>query len=381
LINFFVNNSSRALCLALSLAAAAAIIRYLDRGRWTALAGIIAMLGLCTAFSPIIGLIAAAALGSSLAMQFVWNRLSPQTQEASASQSILAAMAVVVACLLPLPTYAHLFERSGGSGAAIGIRPGMVLTIFVSAAPLLALAVWGALRADRHRRFLTALVVSGVGLMVANMVVRLPASNESNLFHVAAFLMAIPAAGAFSALQAWTAPSRRLITASLVVLLASTPLLVLYAYWHRPAIPMALDGQGLRLVGEEQADRAQLMSWIHSSTTRNAVFITSTERAAVSRIGNVPDFPALADRSLFVAQGPDYVVDVFPDSRFRHELAEHALAGQALTPEEQQYLSRLARPIWLLVESADADVLAAVEGRYGPAAFHAGSLLVFHVVG
>jgi hypothetical protein len=84
---------------------------------------------------------------------------------------------------------------------------------------------------------------------------------------------------------------------------------------------------------------------------------------------------------LFVAQGPDYVVDVFPDSRFRHELAEHALAGQALTAEEQQYLSRLARPIWLLVESADADVLATVEGRYGPAAFHAGPLLVFHVVG
>jgi len=61
LINFFVNNSSRALCLALSLAAAGAIIRYLDRGRWTALAGIIVTLGLCTAFSPIIGLIAAGA--------------------------------------------------------------------------------------------------------------------------------------------------------------------------------------------------------------------------------------------------------------------------------------------------------------------------------
>jgi len=366
MLNFFLNNSSRAVALSFVLVMLLALHRYLEDRRAGSLCALLLATAACAAFSPLIGLVAPGALSAALAVDWLSGMRRPHTSEGDGGrrQAVLRAIIGLCAgCLLALPTYYHLFGRSAQPEIVVAFRPDLVATIAASIAPLLALALLS-LRPSPQRRFLGIVTAAAVMLLAGNTFLQVPGANESDLFHVAAFILAVPAAGGFPALESLAPALRRTVGAGFLVAMASTVAIVLWAYWERPAIPLRLEGAQLRRT-PDGSPAAKLYAWVDASTPADAVFITDPQALATAPVGNTPEFPALTGRDLFVGQGPDYLVNPFADAGRRRRIAATLVSGGALDSSDRAYLEALRRPIFVVIERPTDDAVRALESRYG----------------
>lgn len=374
LINFFLNNSSRALALALALVLIAALRAHLARGSAVSLGGVAVASAACAACSPIVGPMAALVLSAALAA----DRLIAGPNGSWDRRALAASVAMLAGSLLPAPTYYHLFLRSTQSGVAIGFRPDLAATILVSAGPLLILAGAGLWQERSHQRFLRVLLLAGVALLCGNTLLEVPGSNESNLFHLAGFVLAVPAAGAFGVLEGWLPTRRVLAAAGLIAATAVAPALVLWSYWNRP--PVALDFDGPRLTAvPADGPRALVYDCVRARTPASAVFVVDERLLLTTVLGNVPELPALTGRTLFVASDPDYLVTLYPDRPKRGRIARALLTGVTLDAADRALLTALKRPVYLLTSSGGTNQAAGFAARYGTPICQAGDIAVFAV--
>jgi hypothetical protein len=382
LLNFFLNNSSRSLALAFVLVMLLALQGYLENRRAGWLCGLLLAAAASTALSPIIGLVAAGSLSAALAGDWLAGMRRPGVQQGPERlQAVLrAAVALAAGCVVAFPTYYHLFGRSAQPEIIVAFRPDLVATIVTSIAPVMVLAFFTLLR-SRQRRFLGIVVAASAMLLFGNTLLQIPGANESDLFHVAAFMLAVPAAGAFFELQAFAPAVRRTVGAAFLAAMASTTAVVLWAYWERPAIPLRLEGAQLRRT-PDSSPVSKLYAWIIASTPADAIFITDPQAPLSTPVGNTPEFPALTGRDLFVGQGPDYLVDPFADAGRRRRIAATLVAGEALDLRDRAYVDALRRPVFIVIEHATGDAVHALGSRYGVPRFQdEGNVLVFHLAG
>ncbi len=370
LMSFYLNNSSRALALSLVLAVLIALLRYVQEGRRAVWCGLALATAACTAVSPIIGLMTAMAIAVVLAGARVVRQDVPRAWSAAA--------ALLVGAMLPLPTYVHLLSRAGERESSGAVNPLQFLTIGISLFPLAMLALLGLIRLRGDHVFLPILAVAAAGLLAGNLVLVFPGTNESNLFHVAAFLLAIPAAGAIQVMSEWPQWRRRILVAALLPLFLSTPAIVIGSYWRRPAVPLVLDGPDLRMVPAD-SPLARLYAWTATATPPDAVFVVAPGSARLLPAGNTPAFPALSKRALFFAEQPVYIVEPYRDAERRRRLSSAMAAGATLSPEDRDYLTALGRPLYLLVFGAPPGQRDRLIALHGSPVFQNADIAVFPV--
>jgi hypothetical protein len=261
----------------------------------------------------------------------------------------------------------------------VGLRPGLLATILVSISPLIILALTGLARLPAERRYFGILAAAGSALVFGNAFLQLPAGNDSNLFHVGAIMLAVPAAGVFRMVDGWPRRSRRITFGLLLLILVSTPLMVFRAYWNRPPVPLVVDGVRLRRepVG---SPLSAAYDWIRTSTPAEAVFVVDGQLLETTFLGNVPEFPALTDRLVFVSPEPDYMVDVYPDANRRRDVAVRILSG-VMTSADIQYVTNLGKPMLAMVGERPADVMSRLRSEYGPPVFQVPGVAIFRAPG
>jgi hypothetical protein len=381
LINFFLNNSSRALALGLVFVSLLALLGYLQSGRTSGLGALILASAFCTAFSPIIGLVAALALSGALACEWLWIKLRVVALEEQAQiRFIRAATALTVGCVLPVSTYYHLFALTANPEIVLAPRFDLISTLAASAGPLFVLVCVALAFLPSQRRFLRIVTQAAVILILGNTMLRIPGTNESNLFHAAMFMLAVPAAGVIRVLSTWSSPRKWLVRLAVLALCASTPLIVLWAYWHRPPVPLSLDGVKLHRAPSD-SPRGRLYKWVVSATTPDAVFITDVRPPLDTPVGNTPEFPALTGRMLFVAKGPNYVVNPYHAASRRRLIAATLADAHVLEPADRAYLAGLGRPAFLLIETANDELVSELRSLYGEPAFYDNGIVVFQLLG
>jgi hypothetical protein len=381
LINFFLNNSSRALALALVLVSLLALLSYLQSGRASTLGALLLASTLCTAFSPIIGLVAALALSGALACESLWSRLrAVPLEEQGPAHFMRAATALAVGCAVPVSTYHHLFGLSADPEIVLAPRFDLISTFAASAGPLFVLVCVALAFLPAQRRFLRIVTQAAVILILGNAVLRIPGTNESNLFHAAAFMLAVPAAGVIRLLSTSSSPTKWLAYLAVFALFLSTPLIVLWAYWHRPPVPLSLQGSQLHRTPSDTPSGG-LYRWVAASTTPDAVFITDVRPPLKTPVGNTPEFPALSGRMLFVAKGPNYVVNPYPDATRRRHIAATLADAQVLESADRAYVAALERPVFLLIDTANDELVSALRSLYGEPRFRENGIVVFHLMG
>jgi hypothetical protein len=282
-------------------------------------------------------------------------------------KGVAAETACVAGALAALPTYWHVFFRSGGSNAML--HPTFVLPVVVvltNFVILLPLAIAGARRSGVR---MAAMVVAAALLLVATIAVHLPEGNEHNLSNAAQCLLAVPAGAAF-------ARNRRafaILAAALLPATAST----LLAYAGRPPMPIAASGREL-VRTPDQEGLQQLYGWIRRETSWESIFIADPE-APVKMSGNVSELPAFTARTLFT-DTPSYLTTPNRDAVFRAELAIKAAAAQGLTAGQRAYLARFRRPVYVLTYHAgEAESMRQLAAIYGPPVFQSGIAAVFQM--
>ena len=366
-INFFLNNSSRSLALGLVILCALALHQWLQRGSKTSVVALAFVAAAIAAFSPLNGILLTLSLSGLLTLHWLWSRLTGNRRP------LVAAAALCAGCLLAAPSFLHLLGRSGEAGVVVGPRLGAMATVIASAGPLMVLSVIGT--AALRQPVLALFTAAGSVLAVGASLVLLPAANETNLFHIGGTMLAIPAAGSFVLLSRGGGV-KRLITAALLILLVSSPMLVLWAYRSRPDVPFELRGHDLRRHSDDAA-LASAYEWLRTTSPPNAALVIDSTLWKGSTIGNVPDFPALTRRHLFVAAQPGYMVRPHADAKQRERIAASLLAARDLIADDRHYLETFGRPIFIVVEDQEETGMASMTATFGAPVFAAHPVAIY----
>jgi hypothetical protein len=389
LLNFYLNMTSRPVALTTLLLAALCLYRALRDRRvswwlWLGLA-----MALTTAFSPIIGITAGAAFGVGFLVTWAGGRFSASASPGQITPLAIfaAGLAIAGGALLAAPTYYHLIVGPSSSDARLFLftREGLkhLVAIGLSVLPLVAMAVYGQLRAPREaRQYLGVMLLAGLALLALNVVITLPDGNGSNTFHAAVVLLAVPAAGVLlcDGTGAGVLACSRRRAAGILVAFLPTVLLLLASYLFRPPLPVAFGGAHIERT-PPGSDRALLYRWVRGDTDPRAVFIIDP-RHSVTVGGNIGEFPALTGRSVFTEELDHYMVAAYPDARTRTDLAVRLVSGGAPTSSDSAYLARLGRPVYLLSDASGDDVVPETfRSVFGPPAFRQGALSAYRVYG
>ena len=382
LLNFFLNQTSRPAALA-CLMAQIFCLEWALRSRMVlpyALLGFTS--AITSALSPITGISAGGALIMGLAGYWLRQRHNHQ----NAARLVAAGLAIAVGIILAAPTYYHLVFGPSDSQPEFwlfsisGLQN--LMTIILSASMLIILAAVGIGRApEEHRPFLQLLCFAAVVLLCADLAFALPVGNQSNFFHAAVVILAIPAAA--SILRGEPANKRRERTphgvAGFVVLLLiflPTTLLLVSAYIQRPPLPATFDKARLIRLPDDSG-LADLYRWVQNNTSRKAIFVIDP-RIRIAMLGNITEFPAMTGRTIFTAERDHYMVEPYPDAKTRFDIAVNLVSGNKLSDIEQSYLSALKRVVYLVIyQPQDQTISEKMQALYGPPPFHYGKAYVF----
>jgi hypothetical protein len=352
-------------------------------GKWGRYAAIVVISSLVTAFSVIIGLafaatIAAAAFITALPL---FSRLRPGQVTGHGLIPLQLSALCLAGALLALPTYHHLFFRvSGGSGVILGsnfpLALGVIAANFLFLMPL---AIMGVSKPKPYSSIGVGILgISAVLLLFTVAFIHLPEGNEHNLTNAAQCLLAVPAAGAIMRLPRHSGywwGRRTFVTALVFLAFAPVTVATLFAHAQRPPMPLAVDRDILVRL-PRTGDLESLYQWIRSSTAVDSIFVTDPE-LPLKMSGNVSELPAFTSRTLFTDL-PNYLTQPNKDSAFRAQLACRVARGAPLTLEQQHYLSRFGRPVYLLTYRADEpDVISRLTQDYGEPLFSEGRVRVF----
>jgi hypothetical protein len=350
---------------------------------------LILLSALTTAFNPIIGIFTSVALVAGVALIWAWGAAKSLKSGRKVSGTfsfrniLVLGIIEFVGLLIALPTYLNLFSGVGGghiyfSGLSMeSLRYSMAIAIGIF--PLAMLAVFSIWQADRKiRPFLAALLLAAGGLIFANVVLRIPPGNEANFYHIAAVLLAIPAGGILRVIdrRAGDLHTSWRRGAVLLVLFLPTTILVVIAYLNRPAIPLRFDGENLVRTPDETG-LSELYDWAREMTAPQSVFVLDPRQRS-AMVGNTAEFPAFSHRAMFTEHFTHYMVDMYPDVRRRYGIAIQLVNGEQLAGSDQEYLSGLSQPVYILIQDAENDqVMNLLERQYGAPVFHQDRLAVF----
>jgi hypothetical protein len=385
LVNFFLNITSRPLSLATLLVSIYILFLLFERRRFSLVLALAAASTLTTAFSPVIGITTGGSLVAALLVVYLRTRDDGFDGRISPARCALyAGLAIPLGIIVALPTYYHLVLNSGGGNAqfilfsAAGLSQSLGIAMSISV--LLGLAILGLYRArSENRRFLTALILSALLLLVVNASFVLMAGNQSNLFHAAVILLAVPAsASVFKQNRLTLRPvvDRRLLFATVAVFLPTT-LVVLSSYINRPALPISFDSAEVTRT-PENSDLANMYAWARKETAPNAVFIVDPQNR-VAACGNTAEFPALSSRTMFTEDSDHYLTKPYADAGARVDIAHRLASGAEPTESDKNYLSKLNRPIYILNYQSDDGYLERMQKTYSTPVFQAGRVTVFQL--
>jgi hypothetical protein len=385
LVNFFLNITSRPLALAALLGLVYFLFLLLKQRRGSFIIGLVAASAATTAFSPVIGITAGGALAVALLTVYWKNRDERfDGRIASARCAIYAGLSISLGIVIALPTYYHLLLNSGGGNAKFilfsgaGVRQS--LSIGMSVAVLLGLAVLGLYRTrNENRQFLTVMVLAALLLLVVNAAFLLMAGNQSNLFHAAVVLLAVPASASVIRQNGLTLKpkvDRRLLVATVAIFLPTT-LLLLSSYINRPSLPISFESTEIRRTPED-SDLGRLYTWARNETDPNAIFIIDPQHR-VAPCGNTAEFPALSGRTMFTEDSDHYLTKPYGDAGRRIDIALRLTSGAEPTESDESYLKKLDRPFYILNYQSDADYISRMQKTRGVPMFQAGSVSVFQL--
>ncbi len=383
LINFFLNVTSRPVALALLLVTIFCLRWALRNPNPQGLIALGIASALTTALSPIIGIAAGAALATallgSLTLSWFVHRKAAQTETTiSTKATLFAILAIIAGMLIAGPTYYHLVFGPKASGLRFwlfsigGLR--QVISVALSIFLLVILAFVGTVKSRQEQRpFLGILILAAFVLLGLNVAFLLPAGNASNLFHAAVVLLAVPAAGSILSRKR-SAISLRSVVIFLVFL--PTTLLVLASYINRPALSAGFQSEKIaRLPAND--DLSRLYQWIQNETDPKAIFIIDP-RERVTLCGNAAELPAMTGRAIFTEDQDHYMVEPFPDSKLRFDMAVRLVTGTQISDTDRTYLAKFNRPIYVVSDnSMDQAATSRMQEIYGMPAFGAGTIAVY----
>jgi hypothetical protein len=386
LFNFFLNITSRPAALASLLLTALCLYLALSRKRPAHFIFFGLAFALTTALSPIIGLTTGAALGAGLVVTWLWEgRFSKRSEPLITPATIIwAGLAMVLGILLAAPTYYHLISGPSSSSAQLslfsvrGLRHALSVTL--SILPLAAIAVIGLVKAPRDRRpFLVVLFLSALALLALNVAITLPAGNQSNMFHAAAVLLAVPAAGAVlrrNTPQDTTARCSGRAALVIALIFLPTLLALLAAYVDRPPVPASFESVHIERLPRD-SDLALFYEWARNETGRDAVFIVDP-RERVALCGNTLELPAMTGRSILTEHSRHYLAEPYPESGARVDMATRLVSGEEPRASDVAYLSSFNRPVFIIsYSSEDSLLINQMKSHYGPPVFQQGDVSVY----
>lgn len=388
-LNFFLNMTSRPVALAFLLVQIYFLQSALRSKRVLPYLALGSASAITTALSPITGIAAGGTLVLALVVCWLWQRWrSPSESRDDSCQEAarVAAMAIVAGMIVAAPTYYHLVLGPSENQVRFWLfsLPGLqhLMTVALSISPLMVLALIGMRRTPPgHRSFVQVLISAAIVLLGASAAVVLPSWNQSNFFHAAAVMLAVPAAAASFAHRTVAHAtkgfrSRRIPSALVVSLFLPTGLLLTAAYLRRPALPASFETVRLSRLPSDSA-LAHLYQWVQMNTDPASVFVLDPRRR-VAMAGNIAEFPAMTGRAIFTETLRHYMVQPYPDARKRFDIAVSLVSAEALSGAEQAYVSNLNRPIYLVRYPARKDQISEkLESMYGRPVFHEQDALVF----
>lgn len=385
LLSFFLNITGRPAALAGLLLWILALDSALLNPRRLPQFLLIAATALTTALSPVVGLSAAFALvvGLGLAGYMARNAVKSEIPSMDSRAGLIGAIVcIIVGLFVSFPTYYHLIFGPSASGARIWIASADGLkhlaTIALSISPLLMLSYIGLRKVSPDRRLLfTGLNVAAVLLLGICAVIVLPAWNQSNCFHAAVVLLAVPASGAILCRDNVKVSVGRAVGISAVFL--PTVLILVTSYWNRPSVPAAFDNTYITRTPAD-SETASLYRWVRTETSMDSVFIMDPRPPHVRLCGNISEFPAMTGRALFAAERSHYLVAPYADANRRVDLAIALTSGKSMTTSDQTYLEKLNRPLYVLVHRANAGLVARLTTSHGKPAFHQNGVAAFRVL-
>jgi hypothetical protein len=377
LVFFFINVTSRPIALSLLLVLAACLLAWLQDGSKKAVTGLVVSTAACTAFSPIIGIAAGLSLAGGLWTTWLFSRLTFAARLVSPGWSLrtvsVASAAIVGGIALAAPTFLMLAESGE---VTIGLsRAAAIAAVTALLLPAL-LSLVGFWKSDAALRgYLIAVACACSALLVACVVISLPSMNSTNFFHAAALLLAIPAGAGLL-----LATRYRLLAMTLAAIAMVPPTaIVVRGFMNRPAVHLTMDGARLIRIPESN-EYAALYQWLQRETPLNAVVLLDPTDDVVTAVGNAPELPALTGRALFISDSPTYIVDPFPGTPRRLEVATRLSRGEAPTDDDRGLLATLQRPVVLVTQRAhDAALLERLTLHHGSPLFQQGSLAAFRL--
>ena len=388
LLNFFLNNTSRPVALASLVLVIFCLERALRSRRLLDIVSLGIASAICTAFSPIIGISATLSLLGGITVCFLWTRydpreLRPKNPDWHPLQLLFICFAVITGILIAAPTYYHLIFGPSESQMhfwlfSVGAVKHLV-TVVLSIFFLMLFAIAGIIAAEqKHRAYLKSLLLAALFLLTANIVIVLPAGNQSNFFHAAVVLLSVPAAGSIF----FTKPAVRVLgshtrrAALIILFFLPTLLLLLAAYLNRPPLPIDFKDT-LPEYRQADSDRALLYRWVRNETADNAIFIIDP-RYRVAMCGNIDEFPGMTGRTIFTEQITHYMVEPYPDAKMRFDMSVRLASGKEPVNSDRAYISNMNRPAYILnrkVEEIRID--QRMTEIYGPPVYHKGKVFVF----
>ena len=390
LLNFFLNQTSRPAALA-CLMVQVFFLEWALRSRrfplYVLLGGASAI---TSALSPITGISTGGVFVLALAGHWWWQRREHQKTGQSPwrqGASLMAAgSAIVAGILVASPTYYHLIFGPSDSQPQFwlfsisGLRH--LLTVSLSVSLLMILALIGIRRTPEEQKpFVQMLFFAAIVLLGANVAFVLPAWNQSNFFHAAVVILAIPAAASILRGEAANQHSKSSSYSAfgfavLFLIFLPTVLLLVTAYIRRPPLPATFEKPRLIRL-PDNSDLAHLYRWVQNDTNRNAVFVMDP-RLRVAMAGNIAEFPAMTGRAIFAAELHTYMVEPYADAKARFDIAARLVSGNELSAAEQTYLSDLKRPVYVVsYQPKDPTITKRMRSLYGLPVFHEGEAYLF----
>ncbi len=356
---WFLGISSRTPALALTIVSLFFLLgAHLQR--WRCACAILTS-AMTTAMNPLIGLAVAGSLFGASALVLIGTRISARRSpsewlSALGSSQFVIPTLFLAGSLAAAPTYIHLFLLNQGAtgfsstGGAI-LKAAACTANFLVLAPLAVLGAWRV--RSQFSIEIRTMAIAGVVLLGAVVVFHLEEGNEHNLANAAQCLLAVPAASClFLRPGSWfkRAPHSTLTFGILIAIFLPTSVATLWSFQGMPKIPLAFQDGELQRV-PKQGVLESFYSWAREETPRNAVFVADPSEP-VKMSGNVSELPAFTSRSLFV-DGESYLTTPYADTSARTQIAKRLLNGDVLGDDDDDYLRKLNRPLYLVTYHAD----------------------------
>jgi hypothetical protein len=357
----FLNASSFPIALALLVATWLAAAKIARRGEghdagWLAILAI-ATAG-CIAMSPITGLTGGLVLGAGFALRLVAGLAQRDRATRGAALSALAALAAGLALALPF-----VWMGGGEEQGAIGLRPtaGKARDFLLALAPLLVVALPAWIAAVRRA---SPLAIAALLLPPLAVVLWFPVNSEYKLVRMAAPLLGVFAALSIDALVA----RRRGLGLALAFLMvaASVPTnwIALRAYLAHAHATLGLDvDHGRPRLAPERHPPQLLYDWLIENAPRDAVVLDDVLGPVRHFAGPLhgAEVPALTGLPVFTDR-PSYMNDYEPELNARLAILEKLYTGRALDAEDAARISRLSRPVYVILRRQGRNESVVVRG-------------------